>query len=557
MQSQTDATTKSISAKTTKHLVVSLVVVAVVTVWFARSYRGHDIVSADANDNQVSAARGFAVLTDLLRDQKPHPAGSPENEAVRKRLKAHMCSLGYQITEAAFTARGVSMTNLLATLPGDANLRPILLATHYDSVEAGPGAGDAGSCIAALAETARWLIQQKPKWSQSAKVPTVYFLFTDGEEWVRKIGHGLNGAEYFVQNQNQLLEQRPFILNFDARGATGPSLLYESSRNNLKLMQYILPAVPRPVFTASSYVAIYDLLPNATDFTEFKAVGIDGLNFAFIDDPHLYHTPDDTLQNLDIRSVQHHANNASAFLKQWCVSPPKDLQANENAVFFEVLGQWIVCYPEGWSLWFAVCVFSLNLLGTIKAVRSDKTKRISAAAVFDSSAAMLIGAIGCVIAGWGLSQLEDQVPRSSHGFGPDDPYLICGLWICAFLSMKLAFRFLAQRATTESTWTVVWMINALLGIATSQFVPGFSYIFLTTGLVPGLLSVTRLDRRTASVIAVAVAAIFLVPLAWQFGIALGLRMVIVLSVLYAMFMAPVYPLLATPRTLRNHEQSVL
>lgn len=553
MQTQTDAIAETISAEPTKHLVICLLVVAAVTVWFALSYRGHDIVSADAAEDKISAARGLTVLADLLKDQKPHPAGSPENEAVRKRLSKHMTSLGFETTETAFTARGVSMSNLLATLPGDANLRPILLATHYDSVEAGPGAGDAGSCVAALAETARWFIQQKPTWQKSAKVPTVYFLFTDGEEWVRKIGHGLNGAEYFVENQNQLLAQRPFILNFDARGGTGPSLLYESSRNNLKLMQYVLPALPRPAFTASSYVAIYDLLPNATDFTEFKAVGIDGLNFAFIDDPHLYHTPDDTLQNLDAKSVQHHANNASAFLKQWCVSPPKELKSNQNAVFFEVIGQWLICYPEGWSLWFAACVFALHLIGTIKAVRSDHTKRISAATIFDSTAAILIGTIGCVIAGWVLTQLKTQVPRSSHGFGPYDPYLICGLWICAFLSMKLAFRFLAQRATTESTWTVVWMINALLGIATSLYVPGFSYIFLTIGLVPGLLSITRLDRRTTSVIVVAVAAIFLVPLGWQFGIALGVRMAMVLSVLYAMFLAPIYPLLPTPTTLRNRE----
>lgn len=547
MRSTTDTIKQAVPLTTAKHLTISLLLITAATVWFAISYRGHDVVTADAPLDQVSAERPLNVLAKLLGDQRPHPAGSAENEAVRDRLSGHMSGLGFEITEAEFEVQGVAMSNLLATWPGDASLRPILLATHYDSVAAGPGAGDAGSCVAALVETARWFVERKATWDTSKKIPTVYFLFTDGEEWVRDIGHGLNGAENFVNSRTDLLEQRPFILNFDARGAAGPSLLYESSQNNLKLMQHMLPALPRPAFTASSYVAVYDLLPNATDFTEFKAVGIDGLNFAFIDDPHRYHTADDTLQNLDPQSVQHHANNASAFLAHWITSPPATLEAKESAVFFAVLGQWILYYPETYAVWLAAFVLVLNALGATKAMRSGVKK----VALFDSFAAMTVGAIGCVFAGWLLSQLKDQVPRSGHGFGIYDPYLIIALWACCFASMSLAFRFLAVRATAESTWTVVWILNSVLGIVTSIYIPGFSYIFLTTGLVPALLSTGRLDRRTASVISVACAAVFLVPLAWQFGIALGVRMAMVLSVLYAMFLAPIYPLLLTPKTLRN------
>ena len=536
-------------ASTTSHLRISLIIVATVVVWFAISYHGHTVVSADSTLDKVSAERGLDVLKELLADQRPHPAGSKENAKVRDKLAAHMRQLGYEVTLAAFQVQGVSMTNVLATLPGDANLRPILLATHYDSVEAGPGAGDAGSCIAALTETARWLIQQSSTWDESKQIPTVYFLFTDGEEWVRNIRDGLNGAEYFVKNRSNLLAQRPLILNFDARGATGPSLLYESSRNNLKLMQHMLPRLPKPAFTASSYVEIYDLLPNATDFTEFKAAGTKGLNFAFIDDPHRYHTPGDTIENLDPRSVQHHANNAAVFLAHWIDSPVENLKSDQNAVFFEIFGRWIICYPETYAVWFAGLIFILHLLSSIKALRTH----ITPAAIFDSCSALAVGTIGCLIVGWTVLQLKDFVPRSGHGFGPYDSYFIAALWICAFISMRLAFRFLAQRSTPESTWTVIWMLNAILGIVTSLFAPGFSYIFLTVGLVPGLLAISRLDHRTASVISVAVAAIFLVPLAWQFGIALGLRMVMVLSVLYPMLLAPIYPLLTTPQTLKIRE----
>ena len=54
--------------------------------------------------------------------------------------------------------------------------QPLVLATHYDSVSAGPGAADAGSCVAALLETARALQHGGPY-----RRP-VYLLITDGEE---------------------------------------------------------------------------------------------------------------------------------------------------------------------------------------------------------------------------------------------------------------------------------------------------------------------------------------------------------------------------------------
>lgn len=508
--------------------------------WFATGYHGHDTVSEAANEDRVSAIRGLTVLHKILDPFESHPAGSAENAEVRRRLIEHLTGQGLSVKEYPFAVQGVSMTNVLAELPGDASLRPILLATHYDSVEAGPGVGDAGSCVAALIEVARWLLHQQSTNQLPERRPSVYFLFTDGEEWVRGIGHGLNGAEIFVEENADLLAQRPLILNFDARGSSGPSLLYETSRNNLKLMQSVLPHLPRPAFTASSYVAVYDLLPNATDFTQFKAADSEGLNFAFIADPHRYHTAQDTLQNLDPRSVQHHANNALAFLKMWLNDPTIDFSANQNAVFFEIAGHWIICYPESWSIWLALSLFLVQL-GSLWKVKAG---RPSLAAVFDTFATLFAAAIGCLMIGWLILQSKDLVPRSSHGFGPYDSLLIGGLWLSCLVIVRTAFRYLGGRTDQQTTWHVIWLANAAIGILSAISLPGFSYIFLWCGIVPAILSLTPIDRSQSTTVATLFAAVIIVPLGYQFGIALGVRMSLPLATLCFLMLGPTYPLLA-------------
>ena len=39
-------------------------------------------------------------------------------------------------------------------------------------------------------------------------------------------------------------------------------------------------------------------MPNDTDFTPFREAGLSGVNFAFIEDVHDYHTANDSLEDL-------------------------------------------------------------------------------------------------------------------------------------------------------------------------------------------------------------------------------------------------------------------
>lgn len=107
-------------------------------------------------------------------------------------------------------------------------------------------------------------------------------LLTDGEE------RGLLGTQAFVADDP--LRATPLVvLNWEARGTSGPSLLFQTAPGNARLVQAYAAAAPHPAGD-SSLAAAYEFLPNDTAFTEFLDAGRPGLNVAFIGDPARYHT---------------------------------------------------------------------------------------------------------------------------------------------------------------------------------------------------------------------------------------------------------------------------
>lgn len=80
---------------------------------------------------------------------------------------------------------------------------------------AGPGASDDGAAVATVLEIARILA------ARPASRHPVVLLITDGEE------AGLLGAFLFVR-EHPLAKQVRAAVNLDARGTSGPSLMFET-----------------------------------------------------------------------------------------------------------------------------------------------------------------------------------------------------------------------------------------------------------------------------------------------------------------------------------------
>jgi hypothetical protein len=181
--------------------------------------------SADAEPELFSAERAMVPLKRLLGDQSAHPLGTNANDQVRERLVAELTELGLEPTGTEHWVSNQHMPphqqswvsglskarNVMATLPStNPDLPALILACHYDSVPAGPGASDDGAAIATLLEVARAL---KPKWPLARPV---VLLFTDGEEL------GLYGAQAFAEHSPLAdPEKVGLVLNFEARGSSG------------------------------------------------------------------------------------------------------------------------------------------------------------------------------------------------------------------------------------------------------------------------------------------------------------------------------------------------
>jgi Peptidase family M28 len=300
-------------------------------------------VPANAPADQFSALRALENLREIAR--KPRPTGSEENARVREYLLSELQRLGLSPdTQTGSVARtdprwggrnmGATVNNVIGRLKGAASTRPLMLVAHYDSVPSGPGASDDGSGAATLLETARAL-ESGPRLRND-----VIFLFTDGEEL------GLLGAQAFV-NEHPWAREPGVVLNFEARGACGPSFMFETSAENGWLVRQFAGASPYPA-AASFAGEVYKRLPNDTDLTIFKRAGLAGLNFAYVGCFPRYHNMGDSLENLDLRSLQQGGSDALALARRFGSLDLTKTSA-PDAVYFN-LGRWIVRYPENRKL---------------------------------------------------------------------------------------------------------------------------------------------------------------------------------------------------------------
>src|SRR6202035_4057511 len=193
---------------------------------------------ADAAPDEFSAYRAKEILRDLVGNGAAHPIGSPAGMRIREAIVKRLGLLGYatELQSGFACNRGVcgSPVNVLAQLGGSfEDPDAVLLASHYDSVPAGPGASDDGAGVAALLEIARILA------ALPAPRHPIVLLLTDGEE------AGLLGASLFVR-QHPLSKQVKAAVNLEARGTSGASLKFETGTANTWLMPLYGSAIARP-----------------------------------------------------------------------------------------------------------------------------------------------------------------------------------------------------------------------------------------------------------------------------------------------------------------------
>ena len=285
--------------------------VLLVAAWLSRSGgMMPSPVPASAADTVFSSARAMAHVHRIAAEARP--PGSPAHAGVREYLLEELRRLGHEPTvqtATSITGDGGSLTaatvrNVLARIPGsEAGGRAVLVTAHYDSREISRGAADDGSGLAAILESLRALAAGPGLRND------LIVLFTDAEEI------GLLGARAFV-DEHPWMQDVAVVLSFEMRGGGGASMMFETGAANGWVIDALRQADPYPSANSVAF-EIYRRMPNDTDFTPFKEAGTQGLNFAGVGRPHVYHQAYDSPENLSEATVQHHGTHALAMLRHF------------------------------------------------------------------------------------------------------------------------------------------------------------------------------------------------------------------------------------------------
>jgi hypothetical protein len=434
----------------------------------------------DAAAGEFSGERAGSLLQRLVGDDIAHPLGSAADAQVRDRIVGMLQQLGLQPElqsgDMVCSHDGVcgEPINILARIAGtDAGGRAVLLAAHYDSVAAGPGASDDGGGVAAVLEIAR-ILQQRPRTRQS-----IILLLDEGEE------PGLLGAQAFVEH-HRWAPGVSAAVNLEARGTSGPSRMFETGRANRWLMGLYAAAIPHPL-TNSVYYAVYQLLPNDTDFTIFKAAGYQGFNFAFIGDVSHYHTPLDNVRHADVRSLQHQGDNALRTLLALANAAPDPAPRGE-AVYFDLFGRVLVRIPQRWVLPAALVALLLMLLAGLRLLQLQVLRvRSLLWGLSGVAGALLIGAIAAaalmaMLRAIGAISAGGAAAAVAHPWALELSF--CALALCVTVLIGASLK---QRAGFWGLWYAAALLYALLAVALAGTLAGASYVALLPALMALLM----------------------------------------------------------------------
>lgn len=302
----------------------------------------------EASPGEFSTGRAMADVRVIAA--RPHPSGSAEITRVRDYLVLRLQSMGLSpevqsgegLLKAGKRKPGVVIAgrtdNVIGVLPGrDRNAPAVLIMSHYDTMPNTPGAGDATTGTAVALELARLLAADKDR------VRDVIFLLTDGEE------PGLLGAQSFF-SASPHARRVGIVINLEARGDTGRTTMFETSRDAGELVRLL--GAKSPGLNANSLtIALYRIMANDTDLTVALDRGYTGLNFAFVGDQLAYHTSLSTPDHLDTGSVQHMGAAvlpvARSLVKSTALPRPA-----ADLTYSDLMGQVLVAYPAwvGWLL---------------------------------------------------------------------------------------------------------------------------------------------------------------------------------------------------------------
>jgi hypothetical protein len=472
--------------------VVGLLVVAAVVGLAWVTQQPPAPVPASAPASQFSAERALVHLRRIAAEG-PTPIGSAGSTAVRDYLVAELSAVGFAVevheglgarTFGDSTVAG-RVDNVVATLPGRDTTGRVVLAAHYDTTFGSPGAADDKAAVAAILEAARAVAGGERLRND------VVVLLTDGEE------PGLLGAEAFAA-QHRYGAGGGVVLNWEATGNAGASVLFETSQGNADLITEFAASAPHPVGD-SALAAMYQAGSQNTDFTVLSETGFAGLNFGLSDGTASYHHGRDTIANLDAASLQHHGANMLGLTRGFGERDLAAVRAQRDATFFTAFGQ-VIAYPDRLIRPLAALASAAVIALAIVARRRRLT---TLPRLLAGTAASLIPLVAAPAAAIGFWEALVGIRPGYAAMFMGDPYrpVLYRMALGALtVSLLLAWYVALRRrvgAIALAAGALVW--PAVLGIAGAWLVPAMSYYgaLPAAAAAAGMLGALLMDERPA------------------------------------------------------------
>ena len=411
--------------------------------------------------------------------------------------------------EQQATLKDAPTDTIVVDVPGKSE-RTMALMAHYDSatVEADEnghqqitdgtslGAADDGYGVAAIVETLRALKAEGRQPENSLKI-----VITDAEEI------GLIGARNEMRHHRADYENVDLVLNLEARGTSGPALMFETSPNNSAVAGYFLSHVEQPA-TGSLLPSLYARMPNTTDMAALIPEGFTVLNIAAIGEAEHYHHATDAPRYVDHSTLQHYGDQVLGLTRAWAFDgQAPTLTADGDLHFFQLWRGMTVRYPATVGTGVG-CLAIIAAIGAVAVrARSLRWKRVLGSvwgltwrAAFASAVAGLVQ-LGAMAMKW--------APES--GLGPN-PLLVGMFAGGTLIGVGLTVHFVARRwkeGLGQEAVAAVLLLLAAVCIPLMVLVSGAAYVLVLPTLA---LALTALAPRRVRPVVGALAAFVIVAI---------------------------------------------
>ncbi|MBQ8849542.1 MAG: M28 family peptidase [Clostridia bacterium] len=380
------------------------------------------------------------------------------------------------------------LKNVIVHIPANAESptnEAVMFMGHFDSVPMGQGASDDGVACATMLEAIRYYLDRMDNGYTISN--DLVFCFVNGEEY------NLFGSRAFMNEFigfDNVVERIKFGTNLESRGTSGTLIMFETAKNNYNTVK-LFSEINKNLFTCSVATMVYDMMPNGTDFSNFKEA-YQGLNMANIGGGEDYHTQNDAPENVGKSYLSQQAQIVDAIIEKLGSYDLERLyDADESAIFFSYLNVTTVVYNHTTVIVLAIFVILLLAANIILSVFYRKQKNIA-----KTAKAFLAVAVGFALTA-GLTYLCYYLFQLIAAlFGVIDIHMI-GTITYSNIAIVIGMGLLAIAVSVLVTYFACkWLkierrdmirafayIHALLGIVLSFVLPDASYLFVFSGIM--------------------------------------------------------------------------